>query len=296
MRGPDRVGRLIVLGGLATTATAILLAVTLVEFDADPTTTAGQIGGLHRQLLLVAVPVAVLVEGVLAYTVWRFRNNEDRTPTPDNRRLELGWTVATGLVLVFVGIASYQVMASPAVTAPAGESVEADAVEVHVTGHQWYWSVTYPTENVSVGRADRIVLPVNRTIRVRITTADVIHSFFAPELALKQDAIPGRANVIRTRITETGAYRVYCAEYCGQGHARMQATIVVVSDAEYRSWLASQRNRTNAADDQSVGDSAALQRGGEAAARPPSDSPWGPAGTARPIIYPSGYSVTVAPT
>lgn len=240
-----RPGRLIVLAGLGVTGAAMAAAVTLVGFDAGPTTTAGLIGGLHRRLLVVAVPIAVLVEGVLVYTVWRFRDNEDRRPTPENQLLELGWTVATGVVILFVGVASYQVMAHPDVTAAAEPTAEGgDTVAVHVTGQQWYWSVAYPGENVSIERADRIVLPADRPIRIRVTSADVLHSFHAPGLGLKQDAIPGQENALRVRITETGAYRLYCAEFCGTGHSRMTATIAVVPDAEYRSWLASRGNRS----------------------------------------------------
>lgn len=238
-RGSTSVGRLIVLAALGTTAAAVVAAVTLVGYGDGPTTTAGLIGGLHRRLLVVAVPVAVLVEGVIVYAVWRFRDNDDREATPENQALELGWTVATGLVILFVGVASYQVLAHPDVTAAAGPTdADADPVELDVTAHQWYWTVTYPDEGVSLGRANRIVLPTDRPIRIRIGSDDVIHSFFVPRLGLKQDAIPGQTNVLRTQITEPGEYRLYCAEYCGEGHSRMRGTVEAVPGPAYRSWLA----------------------------------------------------------
>lgn len=245
MRGPKPGGRVVVAAGVTITALAVLAAVTLVRFEAGPTSTARHIRGLHRQLLVVAVPLAAFVEAVLLHAVWRFRDTDDPRPTVERPRLELGWTVATGLVLLFVGVVSFQVLAHPAVSghhAAATPGADGDAVDVTVTGQQWYWSVAYPGANVSIARADRIVLPANRTIRVAVETDDVIHSLHVPALALKQDAIPGRTTVVRTRVTERGSYHLYCAEYCGAGHAQMEVTVVVVSPDAYRDWLADRRN------------------------------------------------------
>lgn len=232
MSGSTRLGRYLVAGGIGLALSAVLVAA-VVDLGAGPTTTRALIEDLHRSLLLVAVPIAVLVEAVILYTVWRFSNNDDPKPTPENRKLELAWTVATALVLVFVGVASYHVLAQPDVTAAAGPDAPADAVEVEVTAHQWYWTAEYPEEGVTLEAADRIVLPADRPIRISIESADVIHSFHAPGLGLKQDAIPGQRNVLTTRITEPGEYRLYCAEYCGQGHSKMRATIEVVPPDEF---------------------------------------------------------------
>lgn len=234
-------GRLFVVAGIGVALLAVLVAV-VVDLGSGPTPAATRITGLHRDLLLVAVPIAVLVEAALLFAVWRFRG-DDPTPTPENRRLELAWTAATALVLVFVGVASYHVLAQPAVTDAADGSAD-DALTVEMTAHQWYWSVEYPRENVTIRQADRIVLPTNRSVRITVRSGDVIHSFHAPALGLKADAVPGRTNVLSTRITRTGEYRLYCAEYCGAGHSRMLATIDAVPDPDYRAWLAAARNRS----------------------------------------------------
>lgn len=245
MTDATRLGKYLVIGGIVL-ALGTVAAAALLDLGAGPTTTRALIEDLHRSLLLVAVPIAVLVEAVLLYAVWRFANTGDPTPTPENRKLELAWTIATALVLVFVGVASYQVLAQPDVTeAAAGPDAPADALQVEVTGHQWYWSVDYPSQNVSIETPDRIVLPADRTIRIGVTSADVIHSFHAPRLGLKQDAIPGQRNVLVTRITEPGEYRLYCAEYCGQGHAKMQATIEVVPPGEFHGRLAELANASS---------------------------------------------------
>ena len=242
MTDATRLGKYLVVGGIVLALGTVVVAA-FVDLGAGPTTTRAYIEDLHRSLLLVAVPIAILVEAVLVYAIWRFSNTDDPTPTPENRKLELTWTLATALVLVFVGVASDQVMAQPDVTAAAGgPDAGADALQVEVTGEQWFWTVEYPTEDVSIGPAERIVLPADRQIRIGVGSADVIHSFHAPRLGLKQDAIPGQRNVLVTRITEPGEYRLYCAEYCGGGHAKMQATIEVVPPERFDDRLATVAN------------------------------------------------------
>lgn len=205
---------------------------------------------LNSQLLYLAIPIAVLVESILAYTIWRFHDNDEPIPTRENRQLEITWTVATALVLLFVGTASFSVLASPMVAAVPnfaddgagpGETLDEpggapeDAVEVSVTAEQWTFSFTYPDANVTTD--EELVLPANRTVYLYVTAEDVVHSFHAPDLGLKQDAIPGQYNLIRTVPTERGAYRLYCAELCGRGHAEMRSTIRVVGGDEYDAWL-----------------------------------------------------------
>lgn len=225
----------------ALSALFVLAAVPAVV--AAGSVTEGLIGRLNRQLLYLAVPIAVLVEVILAYTVWRFHGNEDPQPTRENRQLEITWTVATALVLLFVGTASFHVLAHPMVTSTPGSThgdyqpgdTPEDAVEVHVTAEQWAYAFEYPRANVTTEEA--LVLPANRTVYVYVTSEDVIHSVHVPELGLKQDAFPGEYQLIRTELTGTGEYRLYCAELCGVGHAEMLSTVRVVEDDAFRSWL-----------------------------------------------------------
>lgn len=254
MSESSRLGRYLVAGGIGLAVVTVAVAA-VIDLGAGPTTTRTLVEGLHRRLLLVAVPIAILVEAVILYTVWRFSNNDDPKPTPENRKLELAWTVATALVLVFVGVASYQVLVEPDVTATAGPDAPGDALEVEMTAHQWYWSAEYPEEGVSMGPADPIVLPADRPIRMTIEAADVIHSFHAPRLGLKQDAIPGQRNVLTTEITRPGEYRLYCAEYCGRGHSQMRATIEVVPPDEFSGRLAERANESSFDDSGSNGTS-----------------------------------------
>lgn len=217
-----------------------IVASPVAAAGADSTTEA-LIQSLNRQLLYIALPITILVEGILIYTVWRFRNNDDPKPTRENRRLEITWTVATAIILLFVGVASYQVLAQPAVTATpqVTDSDQGNATEVIVTGQQFSWTFEYPEENVT--SQGTLVIPANQTVSLNITSNDVIHSVHIPELGLKQDAVPGQYNRLRTTPTSQGTYQLYCAEYCGVGHSQMTATVKVVSYNEYQQWLEEQK-------------------------------------------------------
>lgn len=196
--------------------------------------------GVNRQLMILAVPIGIFMTGLLLYTVLKFRNREEPKPTGENRALEVSWTVATALVLLFVGIASYGVMAEPAVTAPQTvEEVEGDPVEVDITGQQYLWSFEYPEHEVT--STGQMVLPVNETIFFRVHSRDMIHAVHVPALALKSDAIPGQVNTMQTTITEEGTYTLFCAEYCGAGHSKMLSEVKVVSQSEYEQWLEDQQ-------------------------------------------------------
>jgi len=177
--------------------------------------------------------------------------------------LEITWTAATAVVLVFAGVSGYFVFASPYLTptqaaAPGavangsgavagngagngsgpegGGEVPADAVAVEVLAYQWGWQVTYPAANVTT--QNRLVVPTDRDVFVRLTASDVVHSLYVPALGIKQDAFPGQETLVRTRVTEPGRYRFYCTELCGAGHARMQGTVVALNASAYEAWLA----------------------------------------------------------
>ena len=218
------------------------------------TVTERLIWNLNMNLLYIAVPITVLVEGILIYTVWRFRNNEEPLPTMENRRLEITWTIATAIVLLVVGIAAYQVMAEPYVTATADNQIQENQnpVEVQVVAQRYSWTFYYndTASNTSqelspdnrLTTANTLVIPVDRPIVLRVTSNDWLHSFHVPGLGLKQDAVPGRHNIIQTKATETGTEQLYCAEYCGVGHSVMLGTVEVVSQEEYQNWVDEQQS------------------------------------------------------
>ncbi|MDY7083071.1 MAG: cytochrome c oxidase subunit II [Halobacteria archaeon] len=198
------------------------------------------IQGLNSQFLVIGVPLAILVEVILIYTVWRFRNNDDPKPTKENRRLEITWTVATAVILIFVGVSSFIGMAQMG-DMPNQQKEMSDPVVVEVTGVQWFWKFNYPGENVST--QGTMVIPANESVRIEVTSSDVIHSYAVPELGWKTDAIPGQTNVINEPggVRTKGEYQLYCTEFCGTGHSKMLGTVKVVSQQEYQNWLEENR-------------------------------------------------------
>jgi cytochrome c oxidase subunit 1 len=223
----------VVLLAVAVLAVAGRLVFPLSGFDS---TTEALIRTLIRELLFVAVPLAVFVEAVLLYTVWRFRGASEALPTPENKRLEIGWTLATGLVLLFVGVASYQVLTSPFVAATPEQEPERpdDAVEIEIIAEQFHYDVRYLGANATVDDAAVVYAPTDRPVYFEVTSRDVLHSVHVPQLGIKKDAFPGQTNVVHTRLLEEGSYRLYCAEYCGVAHSQMRTTIRVVPPGEYR--------------------------------------------------------------
>lgn len=145
-----------------------------------------------------------------------------------------GWIIWGGLALPIVSI-----IALLLVGVPVGQRMiplEADnAVQINITGHQWYWQVNYPDHDIQL--IDTLHIPVNTVVHLHLSSADVIHSFWVPRLGVKLDLIPGRTNVLRLEASAAGIYRGQCAEYCGVGHAHMQFTVIAYEQAAFTSWL-----------------------------------------------------------
>jgi cytochrome c oxidase subunit 2 len=195
---------------------------------------------LNAQLLYVALPLTLFVELTLFYAIYRFRNNDDPQPTVDDPALEITWTAATGAILVFVGVSGFFVMANPYITPAAADAPEPESdMEIEVLAYQWGWEFSYPDSDVTT--RDTLVIPRNTDVRLTLSSTDVIHSIYIPELGVKQDVFPAQESVARTNATATGSYRLYCAELCGSGHSRMHGTVVVMNQSEYDDWLARQQ-------------------------------------------------------
>ena len=202
---------------------------------------------LNEQLLYVALPLTLFVELMLVYAIYRFHNNENPRPTVDDPALEVTWTAATGAILVFVGVSGFFVLANPYISPAAGATDGGDVgeeMEVEVLTYQWGWEFSYPDTNRTT--SETLYLPNDTDVTFSLRSSDVIHSFYIPDFGVKQDIFPGQETVARTRPTETGTYRLYCAELCGSGHARMQADVVVLNQSEYDAWADGERLTNNA--------------------------------------------------
>ncbi len=197
---------------------------------------AGAIDVLFTDIFWWAVLVFVLVEGVLLFIIIRHRRREGApTPRPTHGHtvLEIAWTLAPALVLVFIAVPTMRTIFATQAEAPAG------ALRVAVVGHQWWWEYRYP--DLGVVTANELYLPAGRPVAFELTSADVIHSFWAPGLGGKRDVIPGRTNHLVLRPDSVDTFLGQCAEFCGASHANMRLRVMVVSDSAFQTWVRQQR-------------------------------------------------------
>jgi cytochrome c oxidase subunit 2 len=197
---------------------------------------------LWSPMLVTSVVIFVLVVGALGWALARRRpaNEAPEDPTREGgmRRTVITATVLTILVLlIFLG---FDISVSRAVTATPGK----DALQIRVTGHQWWWEVQYrdAVPQRWVTTANEIHIPVGRPVVVELRSTDVIHSFWPINLGVKRDQIPGKVNSMWLQADRPGEYRGQCAEYCGHQHAKMAFTIVAEQPDSFQRWLASQRD------------------------------------------------------
>ena len=186
--------------------------------------------------------IFVLVEGALILFIVRYRRRgrprtEEGPQIHGATRLELIWTAVP--VLILAAIASFVFYKLPGIQDVPSAKAEGGPLRVKVDAHQFYWQFTYPDGQISI---DELHAPVNRTVRVDITSEDVDHSWWIPQLGGKFDAIPGQRTHTWFKADRVGTYRGRCGEFCGVFHAEMTARVVVESDAAYRSYLASVRD------------------------------------------------------
>ncbi len=143
------------------------------------------------------------------------------------------WIVGGGVLLPLITVTILLLLGLPAghrMAAPAP-----DALVIEVTGHQWWWEIRYPDGEVIT--ANHLVMPAGEPVILRLTSADVIHSFWVPRLAGKMDMIPGHTNRLRLEADQPGLYRGQCSEFCGAQHARMLLTVEALPEPEFSRWL-----------------------------------------------------------
>jgi cytochrome c oxidase subunit 2 len=229
---------------------------------------ADNISTLYVVVLIIALIVLIGVEGLLLYTVIRFRARKGRVAAQihGNTRLEIGWTVAAGLIIVTLTIVAFVQL--PGIQDPerSGASVSLAGAQlasvnppkvpggkqlrIDVNGQQYIWRYTYPDGTFSY---TQMVVPANVTVTLAIRGQDVDHSWWIPKLGGKFDAIPGYTNYTWFRAPKAGAvYTGQCAELCGRNHANMVAEVRVVTPAAFKAWLQSKKAQINQANRLSV--------------------------------------------
>jgi cytochrome c oxidase subunit 2 len=241
MKGSDRLRRL---ASYAFVAALIVAAVSCNEAHPNSTLVphsdlGREIDFLWNRLLFLGTIVFILVEGILIYVVFRYRRRDNQGTPPQthgNVKLEIAWTLIPAVILVFIAVPTVRtIFITQAQAAPGSLSIE-------VTGHQWWWEFRYPEYGVTT--ANEIYLPVGRTVNFRLRSADVIHSFWTPQLGGKRDVITNRTNYIWYTPDTTIAGSVwngFCAEYCGASHANMRFRVFTVTQQQFESWVAGQK-------------------------------------------------------
>ncbi|WP_240724536.1 cytochrome c oxidase subunit II [Halomonas borealis] len=216
--------------------------------------------GLHMTIFWICVVIGIVVFGAFFFSLFRYRRSRGAKPSRfhEHTTTEVLWTLVPLLILV--------VMAVPATATLKAmyDTSEAD-MEVMITGQQWRWRYEYRGEDVSFtsnlatpreqidGQSAKgehylrevdepLVLPVDRKVRLLMTSDDVIHSWWVPELGVKQDTMPGFVNENWVRINEPGTYRGQCAELCGRDHAFMPIVVEAVTPERFASWLDERRS------------------------------------------------------
>ena len=257
-----------------------LLTATLAFFtpQSGGSSNANQIDSLYKIELAIALVIFVAVVGALVYALVKFRARKGAVAAQirGNTRLEVGWTVAEAIVLLALAIVTFVKLSSiqnPPNSSAEGDKLASDdigqlyasssrklppngkSLNIHVIGRQYIWQFVYPGSSEPDGLGapysyEQMVVPTKTTVTLDIVSADVVHSWWIPELGGKFQAVPGYHNYTWFKIEKPGVYRGQCAILCGRGHARMIATVKAVPPAQFDQWLEYQKKLLTEANEQ----------------------------------------------
>ena len=255
---------------LAGLASLFMMSAAHAEYALNMTESVTPIGrqlyGLHMLVFWICVGIGVVVFSAMAWSIIHHRKSKGAQPANfhESTTVEIVWTIVPLLILIGIAIPATGTLIDL-------EDAKTDAeITVQVTGIQWKWKYTYVDEDISfvsnLAQSSRdvikdptgnenyllevdepLVLPVNKKVRFLFHSDDVIHAWWVPELAVKQDSIPGFINDSWALIEEPGTYRGQCAELCGKDHGFMPIVVEAVSEAEYEQWLVSKKEAAAAA-------------------------------------------------
>jgi cytochrome c oxidase subunit 2 len=248
-----------------------LLAIPLAFFtpQSGGSSNANQTDSLYKIELVIALVIFVAVIGAMGYALVKFRARKGAVPAQirGNTRLEVGWTVGAAVILLALAIVTFIKLPSiqdPPNSGPEGDKLASSdvqhlyasderklppngkALNIKVIGRQFIWQYVYPGANEPDGLGapysyEQMVVPTNTTVTLDIVSADVVHSWWVPQLGGKFQAVPGYHNYTWFKIDKPGVYKGQCAILCGRGHARMVAEVKAVPPAQFDEWLAYQK-------------------------------------------------------
>ena len=230
---------------------------------------------LHMTIFWICVAIGVVVYGVLIYSLFAYRKSKGAVPATfyHNTTAEIIWTVIPFIILIVMAVPSTKVLMKI-------YNTDDSTMDIQITGYQWRWQYKYlsdkgapvvyfsnlatPAEQyenyagkVSAEKGENyllevdqpLVIPVNKKVRFLLTSADVIHSWWMPDFAIKKDAIPGFMNQAAVIAEKTGLYRGQCAELCGRMHGFMPIVVEVKEQADFDAWLAEKQAAAQAVAD-----------------------------------------------
>ena len=209
-----------------------------------------QIDHLFMFILILTGVLFIATEVVLAWFMWRYDAKTNRDPvifSHGNHNLEVVWTIVPAGVLLFIAIYQMNTWAEVKMRSPDMPPT------VEVTGSQFDWRIRYPGPDGQLGTLDDIHdvktlhLPVNEVVLIDLKSRDVLHSFFLPNLRVKQDAVPGSKIPVWFRATKEGEYDLVCAELCGWGHYKMKGRLIIESRETFDAWLQQKHEEQEAA-------------------------------------------------
>src|SRR4029450_3154235 len=201
---------------------------------------------LYNLFMYIAAVVFVVVSGLVIWSVVRYRRRDDELPsqTHGNNKLELTWTVIPTVIVLFLFVVTIQ--AQDKVLDSSGDA----DVNVTVTAFQWSYRFTYEGTGAEVlGTPETIpemVVPVGQRVRVKLVSADVVHTFYVPQTLFKRQAIPGTVNEFDLTFEKEGLYHGQCPQFCGLQHTDMTFRVRVVNQGQYQTWLAETTRRGSA--------------------------------------------------
>ena len=203
---------------------------------------ARKIDGLQRELFYISGVVGLIVFAAVGYAVWKFKDRGQDIPeqTHGNPKLEILLTILPAIILAVVAV--------PSVAAVFELDKKDNDCVINVTGQQWWWEYDYVQGSTcggveitkSIVTSGELVIPADVDVLLRITSRDVIHSYWIPKLNGKRDAVPGRLHTLRMQADQPGLYTGQCTEFCGLSHARMRQAAVALNKADFQTWVTNQ--------------------------------------------------------
>ena len=226
--------QLIVIGVLAG-AVASLVALIPGWLPQPASREAGRIDFVFWFVTGICIFVFSIVAAVSVFAVWKFRakpdDDSDGPPIHGHTGLEIMWTAVPTLLVTAIAVVSAIVLAKD-------DAQGANPLRVNVFAQQFFWSYRYP--GYGNKESDVLRLPVNRSVVLRMTAKDVIHSFWVPEFRQKQDIVPGIHPTLHITPNRVGTYPVICTELCGLGHALMRSRVIVMEPGAFQQWASKQ--------------------------------------------------------